>query len=63
VLITERACAIEELARFHEIRERNTEPPEPALADWLRGRTVMVTAGTGCIGSTLMAQLGLPPGG
>jgi hypothetical protein len=27
-LITERANAIEELARFHEIRERRMEPPE-----------------------------------
>jgi nucleoside-diphosphate-sugar epimerase len=57
VLITERAGAIEELARFHEIRERSLEAPEPALADWLGGRTVMVTGGTGCIGSTLLAQL------
>jgi FlaA1/EpsC-like NDP-sugar epimerase len=57
VLVTERADAIEELARFHEIRERRMAPPEPALADWLRGRTVLVTGGTGCIGSTLMAQL------
>jgi FlaA1/EpsC-like NDP-sugar epimerase len=57
VLVTERAGAIEELARFHEIRERRMEPPEPALAGWLRGRTVLVTGGTGCIGSTLMEQI------
>jgi FlaA1/EpsC-like NDP-sugar epimerase len=57
VLMTERADANEELARFHEIRERSLEPPEPALSDWLRGRTVLVTGGTGCIGSTLMAQI------
>jgi nucleoside-diphosphate-sugar epimerase len=57
MLMTERADAIEELARFHEIRERRMELPQPALADWLRDRTVLVTGGTGCIGSTLMAQI------
>jgi len=57
VLMTERADAIEELARFHAIRERRIELPESALADWLRDRTVLVTGGTGCIGSTLMAQI------
>jgi FlaA1/EpsC-like NDP-sugar epimerase len=57
VLMTARTDAIEELARFHEIRERRMELPEQALADWLRDRTVLVTGGTGCIGSTLMAQI------
>ena len=57
VLKTERADAIEELARFHAVRERRIEPPESALADWLGDRTVLVTGGTGCIGSTLMAQI------
>jgi FlaA1/EpsC-like NDP-sugar epimerase len=31
--------------------------PEAELADRLRDATVLVTGGTGCIGSTLMAQL------
>ncbi|HEY2075460.1 MAG TPA: NAD-dependent epimerase/dehydratase family protein [Streptosporangiaceae bacterium] len=57
VLMTARDDAIEELARFHEIRERRIELPEEALADWLRDRTVLVTGGTGCIGSTLMARI------
>ena len=57
VLMTERADAIEELARFHAIRERRINLPESALANWLRDRTVLVTGGTGCIGSTLMAQI------
>jgi nucleoside-diphosphate-sugar epimerase len=57
VLMTARDDAMEELARFHAIRERRMELPEPALADWLRDRTVLVTGGTGCIGSTLMAQI------
>jgi FlaA1/EpsC-like NDP-sugar epimerase len=57
VLMTARSDAIEELARFHAIRERRMELPEQALADWLRGRTVLVTGGTGCIGSTLMARI------
>ncbi|HUC26835.1 MAG TPA: NAD-dependent epimerase/dehydratase family protein, partial [Streptosporangiaceae bacterium] len=57
VLMIERADAIEELARFHAIRERRIELPESALAGWLRDRTVLVTGGTGCIGSTLMGQI------
>jgi FlaA1/EpsC-like NDP-sugar epimerase len=57
VLTTARSDAIEELARFHAIRERRMELPEQALADWLRDRTVLVTGGTGCIGSTLMARI------
>jgi nucleoside-diphosphate-sugar epimerase len=31
--------------------------PEEQLDQWLRGAVVLVTGGTGCIGSTLMAQL------
>ena len=56
-LMTARADAAEELTRFHSIRERRMKLPEQALADWLRDRTVLVTGGTGCIGSALMAQI------
>src|ERR1039458_6202739 len=31
--------------------------PDADLDAWLRGKTVLVTGGTGCIGSTLMTQL------
>jgi len=56
-LIAARPGAAEEHARFLAIAERGLCLPEAELADRLRDATVMVTGGTGCIGSTLMAQL------
>src|SRR5256885_13658823 len=47
----------EEYARFLAIRDRELCLPEEELAGRLRGATVLVTGGTGCIGSTLVAQL------
>jgi nucleoside-diphosphate-sugar epimerase len=49
--------AAEEHARFLAIAERGLCLPEAELADRLRDATVLVTGGTGCIGSMLMAQL------
>jgi nucleoside-diphosphate-sugar epimerase len=46
-----------ELARFRDIRTRGLRLPHDRLADWLAGRTVLVTGGTGCIGTTLLAAL------
>ena len=49
--------AAEEQARFLAVAERGLCLPEAELADRLRDATVLVTGGTGCIGSTLMDQL------
>ena len=48
--------AAEEQARFLAVAERELCLPEAELADRLRDATVLVTGGTGCIGSTLMAS-------
>lgn len=46
-----------EYARFLGITQRGLCLPEADLAARLRGARILVTGGTGCIGSTLMAQL------
>lgn len=56
-LIAARPEATEEYARFRATAGRQLCLPEAELADRLRGATVLVTGGTGCIGSALMAQL------
>lgn len=56
-LIVAKGGAAEEHARFLSIAERGLCLPEEQLAARVRDSTVMVTGGTGCIGSTLMAQL------
>jgi nucleoside-diphosphate-sugar epimerase len=56
-LIAAKCGAAEEHARFLSIAERGLCLPEELLAERVRGATVMVTGGTGCIGSTLMGQL------
>jgi hypothetical protein len=56
-LIAARPDAGEEYARFLALRQRGIGVPEQELGDWLGGATVLVTGGTGCIGSTLMAQV------
>jgi nucleoside-diphosphate-sugar epimerase len=56
-LIEARTSAAEEHARFLSIAERGLCLPEAALAERVQGTTVMVTGGTGCIGSTLISQL------
>src|SRR4051794_33808278 len=62
-LVAARPEAYDEFQRFQAVRERGIDLPRAAVADWLRGRTVLVTGGTGCIGSMLMEQLAtLGPG-
>lgn len=65
-LIEAKPEAVREHDRFMAIRDRGLALPperEAELAGRLRGATVLVTGGTGCIGSALMAQLaGLCPG-
>jgi nucleoside-diphosphate-sugar epimerase len=56
-LIAARPAAAEEYARFLAISQRGIPVPETELAAWLGGATVLVTGGTGCIGSVLMAQV------
>jgi len=56
-LITAKGGASEECERFRAISQRALCLPEALLTDWLQGGVVLVTGGTGCIGSTLMTQL------
>ena len=56
-LIAAKPEAAGEYARFLGIKQRGLCLPETELAERLRGATILVTGGTGCIGSTLMGQL------
>jgi hypothetical protein len=56
-LAAARPGAAEERERFLALRCRGIAVPEQELAAWLGGATVLVTGGTGCIGSTLMGQV------
>ena len=56
-LVTASAGADEEHARFLAIGERGLAVPGPDLPHWLEGRSILVTGGTGCVGSVLMSQL------
>ncbi len=56
-LIAVKEGAAEEHARFVGIGQRGLCLPEAQLSGWLSGATVLVTGGTGCIGSALMAQV------
>jgi nucleoside-diphosphate-sugar epimerase len=56
-LVASRPEAQREHRRFLDIARRSIAPGRD-LEAWLRGKTVLVTGGTGCIGSALMAQLG-----
>ena len=56
-LVAARPDAYEEYQSFQAVRERGIGLPHQDVAGWLAGRTVLVTGGTGCIGSMLMEQL------
>jgi FlaA1/EpsC-like NDP-sugar epimerase len=56
-LIAARADAASEFKRFDAVRFRNTAVPESELTEWLAGKRVLVTGGTGCVGSMLLAAL------
>jgi nucleoside-diphosphate-sugar epimerase len=56
-LIEVKDGAAEEHERFLGIGQRGLCLPEAQVSGWLAGTTVLVTGGTGCIGSTLMAQV------
>jgi nucleoside-diphosphate-sugar epimerase len=55
-LIAARPDAGEEYVRFLALGQRAIPVPEAELAGWLGGATVLVTGGTGCVGSALLAQ-------
>jgi FlaA1/EpsC-like NDP-sugar epimerase len=57
LLIAAKTEAVSEHERFLSIRERGLCLPEAELAARLSGATVLITGGTGCIGSTLINQL------
>jgi nucleoside-diphosphate-sugar epimerase len=57
-LIAVKPGAAREHARFLAVRQRGLTMPDGDLASKLAGATVLVTGGTGCIGSALMAELG-----
>ena len=56
-LIAVKEGAAAEHSRFLGIGQRGLCLPEAQVSGWLSGTTVLVTGGTGCIGSTLMAQV------
>ena len=56
-LMAAKTGAAEEHGRFLAIAERELCLPEAELADRLRDATMLVTGGTGCIGSMLISQL------
>ena len=57
LLDAEHAIAISEHARFLSVKERGLQLDHEALEGQLRGRTVLVTGGTGCIGSKLLGEI------
>ena len=56
-LIAVKPEAIGEYARFLSVMNRSLRIPEIELRGRLGGATILVTGGTGCIGSALMARL------
>jgi len=56
-LIAAKPDVDEEYNRFLALGQRGIGVPDGDLAEWLGGTTVLVTGGTGCIGSTLLAQV------
>jgi nucleoside-diphosphate-sugar epimerase len=56
-LIAAKPDAAAEHARFLAIGQRTLTVPEADVAAPLRAATVLVTGGTGCVGSALMAQI------
>ena len=52
-----------EYLRYLAVRDRSLPVPMNVAGRWVAGKTILVTGGTGCIGSALVRQLcGLLPG-
>ena len=56
-LVASKPEAQEEYGRFLAAVRKDIALPEPVLAGCLQGKRILVTGGSGCIGSALMAQL------
>jgi nucleoside-diphosphate-sugar epimerase len=56
-LLASKPVAREEYSRFLAAAGKDIDLPHPVLAACLKGKRILVTGGTGCIGTTLMAQL------
>jgi len=56
-LIAERPDAAEEYRRFKTIMQRTVDLPAEATRGWIEGRKVLVTGGTGCIGTIVAEQV------
>jgi nucleoside-diphosphate-sugar epimerase len=56
-LIAARPAALAEADRFHSTSLRSVPLHCAEVEDWLAGRSILVTGGTGCIGSALLPLL------
>lgn len=56
-LITAKGGATGEYERFREVSGRSLCLPTAALTSWLQGKMILVTGGTGCVGSALLGQI------
>ena len=56
-LIASKPEAQEEYGRFLAAVRKDIDLPGPVLAGCLQGKRILVTGGSGCVGSALMAQL------
>jgi len=56
-LLASKPDAQEEYGRFLSAARKNIGLPAPVPAEAVQGKRIMVTGGTGCIGSALMTQL------
>ena len=56
-LLASKPAAQEEYRRFLAAARKDIDLPQPVLAACLKGKRILVSGGTGCIGTTLMAQL------
>jgi nucleoside-diphosphate-sugar epimerase len=56
-LLASKPEAQEEYSRFLAAVRKDIDLPGPVLAECLQGKRILVTGGSGCIGSALMAQL------
>jgi NAD(P)-dependent dehydrogenase (short-subunit alcohol dehydrogenase family) len=56
-LLTEMPESKDEYQRFLSVLARSLPIPVSAASSWLRDKTVLVTGGTGCVGSALIVRL------
>ena len=56
-LLASKPAAQEEYSRFLAAARKDIDLPHRVLAACLKGKRILVSGGTGCIGATLMAQL------